>query len=99
MRWGARPAECFPTARHGRQVLELGCGDDVFERASEGLQRWQARLGAGATVHPQDAPVAEGSPLPLVVPVPVYPWATTASGGRFSPWWRRGERRRPSAPR
>lgn len=75
---GATTGRTLPDGyRHGRHVLELGRGEDVFERASEGLQRWQAHLGAGAMVHPQDAAVAEGLTVVLAIPV-AFVWVRVA---------------------
>ncbi len=75
---GATAGSTVPDGyRHGHQFVELGHGEDVFERASEGLQRWQAHLGAGATVHPPGAAVAEGLSVVLAVPV-TFVWVTVA---------------------
>lgn len=55
--------------RLGRRVVGLGDGAGVFERASEGLRRWQAHLRAGVGVRPADAGLEEGLAVVLAVPV------------------------------
>ena len=55
--------------RHGRHAVELGQGDDLFRRASEGLRRWQAHRRGGALVAPEDAAVEEGQTVVLAVHV------------------------------
>jgi uncharacterized protein (UPF0548 family) len=57
--------------RHGRQVVELGRGEDVFVRAAEGLRRWQAHRGAGVHVPPADAAVEPGTTVVVAVPLAV----------------------------
>lgn len=60
----------FPDGyRHVRHTVELGRGPDVFARASAGLRRWQAHVGAGVTVRPPGAEVDEGLAVVLTVPV------------------------------
>ncbi len=63
--------------RHVRQVLELGRGEETFERASEGLRRWHAHLGAGATVHPHDVAAAEGLTVVLAIRIS-FVWVMVA---------------------
>ena len=63
--------------RHGRQVLELGRGEDVFQRAADGLFRWQAHIGAGAMVAPPGAAVSEGLTVVVAIPVAVV-WVRVA---------------------
>ncbi len=62
---GGRPAGY----RHARHEIELGHGQEVFERACEGLHRWQAHVWAGARVHPERAKIEEGTSIVLAVPI------------------------------
>jgi uncharacterized protein (UPF0548 family) len=55
--------------RHARHTVELGQGPDVFDRAAEGLRRWQAHVRAGVAVHPPDAGVEPGLAVVLSVPL------------------------------
>lgn len=60
----------FPDGyRHVRHTVELGRGPDVFARASAGLRRWQAHVGAGVAVRPPGKEVEEGLAVVLTVPV------------------------------
>ncbi len=63
--------------RHVRHEIELGHGDEVFERASDGLYRWQAHLRAGARAHAEHGEVDEGTTVVLAVPV-AFVWVTVA---------------------
>ncbi len=55
--------------RHVRHTVALGHGGEVFDRAAEGLRRWQAHLGAGVSVRPPGAVADEGLAVMLTVPV------------------------------
>jgi len=44
---------------HDRYRIDLGHG--AFERAAAGLRAWQAHLGAGVDVYPDDAPLSTGT--------------------------------------
>lgn len=70
---GGTRAGLPPEYHHVRQVVELGGGDTVFQRAVEGLRQWQGHLLGGVDVAPHGAPVEEGTVLALAVRiVPVY---------------------------
>jgi uncharacterized protein (UPF0548 family) len=59
--------------RNDRYRIVLGSGDVVFERAVAALKRWTPQRGAGLSVFPPDAPVAEGTISVLVQRMwPVY---------------------------
>ena len=63
-------AGVFPAGyRHVRHTVELGHGREVFERAAEGLRRWQPHVRAGVSVRPPDAMVDDGLAVTLTVPV------------------------------
>ncbi|HUP86801.1 MAG TPA: DUF1990 domain-containing protein [Acidimicrobiales bacterium] len=49
------------------RTVELG--QDTFEAAVEGLEKWVCHQGIGATVHPTGAPIALGTTLLVVLPV------------------------------
>lgn len=51
--------------QHDRQDLRLGDAS-AFDRAKEGLRRWQAHVGAGARVFPDDGIAAGGTVLVLL---------------------------------
>lgn len=63
--------------RHARRAVELGDGPAAFERAVEGLRRWQAHRGSGVKVRPPDAGPEEGLTVVLAVPVALV-WVTVA---------------------
>lgn len=57
---GATAAAALPPGyRAGRYGADLG-GPEAFDRAVDGLRRWEAHRGAGARVVPADAPLREG---------------------------------------
>jgi uncharacterized protein (UPF0548 family) len=56
--------------RHDRHDLRLG-DSSAFDRAKEGLSRWQAHMGAGARVYPDDRIEAGGTVLVLLALGPV----------------------------
>jgi uncharacterized protein (UPF0548 family) len=56
--------------RHDRHVVELGAGEDVYERSVQGLVDWEAHRRAGVTVHPAKPPILEGETVVLAVALP-----------------------------
>ena len=61
-------ATCLPEGyRHDSYEAKLGAGAEVFGRAADGLRTWQAHRGAGVSVHPRDATLAEGATVLLVI--------------------------------
>jgi uncharacterized protein (UPF0548 family) len=46
---------------HVRAGTDLGRGDAVWDRACAAIRAWAAHRGAGMTVVPADAPIAEGT--------------------------------------
>lgn len=71
-------ADALPKGyRRVRQTVDLGYGTAVFDRAAEGLRRWQAHRRSGVVVHPPDAGVEEGRTVILAVPV-AFGWVTSA---------------------
>lgn len=74
---GATARDPLPTGYHHlHRSRTLGTGDAVFERAKEGIEQWQAHLGAGLRVAPTDAPVEDGVVAIAVRLGPV--WVTAA---------------------
>jgi uncharacterized protein (UPF0548 family) len=64
---GATASEDLPDGfRHERRELLIGDAS-CFERAKEGLSRWQAHIGAGAKVYPSDVTVAEGETVLVLI--------------------------------
>ncbi|MGH9022352.1 MAG: DUF1990 domain-containing protein [Acidimicrobiia bacterium] len=68
---------CPPGYRPDRRSVDLGSGVSAFERAIEGLRRWESQRGAGARVAPPDAGIVAGQtvvvalafgPLTMVAP-------------------------------
>lgn len=53
--------------RHDRYELALGTGPEAWEKAVEGITRWAAHSGAGASVFPSDARLVEGETLLVVL--------------------------------
>jgi uncharacterized protein (UPF0548 family) len=53
---------------HVRVHTELGSGDDVWSRARAAIRAWAAHRGAGITVMPTDAPIAEGTTVAVLMP-------------------------------
>ena len=74
---GATRSEPPEGYRHHRRSVELGRGPATFDRAAEGLRRWQAHRGSGAKVHPPDAALVEGQTVVMAVPV-AFVWTTVA---------------------
>jgi uncharacterized protein (UPF0548 family) len=54
---------------HVRAGIDLGHGDDVWDRACTGIRAWAAHRGAGMTVVPADAPIAEGTTVGVLTKV------------------------------
>ena len=76
--------------RHGRHRVELGRGQAVFDRAADGLGRWEEHRRAGVEVRPAGVPPAVGLVVALAVHVgPVHVTAAcrvvgvTDAPGRF----------------
>lgn len=65
-----RDSSCPPGYRPDRRVVDLGTGASVFERAIEGLRRWEAQRGAGARVFPPDADIAPGQTVVVALAFP-----------------------------
>ena len=57
--------------RHDRRVAVLGQGDGVFERAADGLRRWEAHRGAGMLLRPDVPELREGATVVQAVTLPV----------------------------
>ncbi|HEY3673888.1 MAG TPA: DUF1990 domain-containing protein [Acidimicrobiia bacterium] len=51
---------------HVRAGIDLGAGDDVWQRACAGIRTWAAHRGAGMTVVPADAPIVEGTTVAVL---------------------------------
>jgi uncharacterized protein (UPF0548 family) len=51
---------------HVREGTLLGSGDDIWERARAAILGWAAHRGAGMTVLPADAPIAEGTTVAVL---------------------------------
>lgn len=51
---------------HVREHVVLGVGDDMWTRACAGIRAWAAHRGAGMTVVPADAVIAEGTTVAVV---------------------------------
>jgi len=51
---------------HVRERVVLGVGDDTWTRACEGIREWAAHRGAGMTVVPAEAPIAEGTTVAVL---------------------------------
>lgn len=62
----------FPSGYHaGHYEIGLGSADRVFERAVEGLRRWEAHRGAGTRVVPTDAPIAADQTVLVALAFPL----------------------------
>lgn len=73
-----------------RRERLLATDPGAFDRACAALARWGAHRGAGARIHPEDAPLVTGTTLLVSVPVlvahavaPCRIVYTTAEGDRF----------------
>jgi uncharacterized protein (UPF0548 family) len=70
---GATAGPVPPNYRVERSVAYLGNGPAVWARSQEALRGWQAHRGAGATVHPAGAALAQGTTVIVTMPLwPVY---------------------------
>jgi uncharacterized protein (UPF0548 family) len=58
-----------PGYHHVRVGVDLGRGDDVWERACAGLRAWAAHRGAGVVIAPADAPITEGTTVAIITKV------------------------------
>jgi uncharacterized protein (UPF0548 family) len=56
--------------RHDRHVVELGAGEDVYQRAIEGLRGWEAHRRAGLMLVPVRPAVRQGETVVLAVSLP-----------------------------
>jgi uncharacterized protein (UPF0548 family) len=56
-----------------RAGIDLGAGDDTWERARAAIRGWAAHRGAGITIVPADAPIVEGTTVAVITAVgPVH---------------------------
>lgn len=62
--------EVPPGFRHATYAVELGTGDEVFERAVAGLQHWLPQRGSGFAVG-FDGLVEPGRTVAMAAPMPV----------------------------
>lgn len=67
---GATRGELPAGYRRDAHVIELGRGRRVFDRAAEGLRRWEAHRGAGLTLRPDRPDLKEGVTLVLAKALP-----------------------------
>jgi len=51
---------------HVRTAIDVGRGDEIWERAKDGIRRWRAPAAAGIGVEPADAPITVGTTVALV---------------------------------
>ncbi len=57
----------LPTGyHHVRDGIDLGAAPATWERAKAGIRAWAAHRGAGMTVVPADAPIAEGTTVAVL---------------------------------
>jgi uncharacterized protein (UPF0548 family) len=57
--------------RRDRHEMVLGAGAAVFERAVEGLRRWEAHRGAGLTLRPELPELREGVTVVQAIVLPL----------------------------
>jgi uncharacterized protein (UPF0548 family) len=57
--------------RHDEHVVALGQGPAVFDRAVEGLRRWEAHRGAGMTLRPEAPDLREGATMVQALALPL----------------------------
>lgn len=57
--------------RHDQHEVVVGDGAGVFERAVEGLQRWEAHRGAGLTLRPYVPELREGVTMVQALALPL----------------------------
>jgi uncharacterized protein (UPF0548 family) len=65
---GASLGDRPPGYQHDDDSCPIGSRPGDFERAVEGLRRWQAHRGAGIGIHPDDAKISEGTTVVLALP-------------------------------
>jgi uncharacterized protein (UPF0548 family) len=64
---GATFDDELPTGyHHVHDAVDLGAGEDVWQRARAAIRAWAAHRGAGMTVMPADAPIVEGTTVAVV---------------------------------
>jgi uncharacterized protein (UPF0548 family) len=68
--------------RHDRHVVELGVGEDVYQRAIEGLHGWEAHWRAGLMLVPVRPPVRT-EPSSSTDSSRIEALLSLASGGRW----------------
>jgi uncharacterized protein (UPF0548 family) len=51
---------------HDRSSVALGAGDDVWRKAKQGIDRWEAATAAGITIEPRRAPIAVGTTVAVI---------------------------------
>ena len=68
---GATRGEMPNGYRHDRHVAVLGQGDGVFERAADGVRRWEAHRGAGMTLRPDVPELREGATMVQALTLPL----------------------------
>ncbi|HLM18736.1 MAG TPA: DUF1990 domain-containing protein [Acidimicrobiia bacterium] len=51
---------------HVREHVVLGVGDQLWTRACDGIRAWAAHRGAGMTIAPLDADIAEGTTVAVI---------------------------------
>ena len=56
--------------RHDSYDIDLGRGDQLFERAVLGLRRWEAHRGAGLIVRPDSPQLVEGTTVLVILSLP-----------------------------
>src|SRR5688572_31519562 len=57
--------------RHDRHEVVIGAGASVFDRAVEGLRRWETHRGAGLTLCPEVPELAEGVTMVQTLTMPL----------------------------
>ncbi|HET9773271.1 MAG TPA: DUF1990 domain-containing protein [Acidimicrobiia bacterium] len=58
--------------RHDRHVVDLGAGEDIYQRSVQALVDWQAHRRAGLMLHPAEPRTAEGETVVLAVALPGF---------------------------
>lgn len=67
---GTLRGECPANYRDDRYEVELGRGDETWERAVAALKNWGPQRGSGLLVA-ADGPVADGTTVVIAAPLPV----------------------------
>ena len=58
---------------HDRSSCELGQGEEIWAKARDGIDRWQAPAAAGISIEPGDAPIAVGTTVAIITRIgPVH---------------------------